>query len=191
MGDSVNDISLTRSEQAYQLYLANTNIESIAQTLGITSRSVYRDVKKEKLKAKARKTKTPDLTDKLVTDKSPRNTKKNDPHFSHLSSAQNTPGQDGASLPGTPIPEEIQRIALYMKYFDQKGLSVKFNEILSYLDKTQQLDSGSGSELAQQMSTQQLLAVIKPSESLQPANSVSMSSCADLISPTNRLINNS
>jgi len=96
---------------------------------------------------------------------------------SHSSSSPHT-GSGGAASPPTSshIPDDIKKISEYMEYFANKGLSVKFNELLTYLDKTQQLNDQGGSELAQQMTTQQLLAVIKPNESLLPAPSPSTSS---------------
>jgi len=94
--------------------------------------------------------------------------------------------QPGAS-PGTSskIPDDIKKIGDYMDYFAQKGLTVKFNEVLTYLDKTKQLNEQGGSELASQMTVNQLLAVIKPNESLLPDTSPSQSSFKDSISLTN------
>ena len=103
---------------------------------------------------------------------------------SHLSSQPATPvfppGNDPAHANGGgAIPSEIQQIAQYMQYFAALGLNVKFNEILAYLKETQQLLDQGGSELAQQMSTADLLAVIKPSASLPPVNSLLTSSSED------------
>lgn len=92
--------------------------------------------------------------------------------------------KDPGTISDIDVPEDIKKISDYMKYFDQKGLTVKFNEVLTYLDKTKQLNEQGGSELTQQMTTNQLLAVIKPNESLLPVNSPSMSSSKDSISLT-------
>ena len=79
------------------------------------------------------------------------------------------------------IPDDFKIRATYMQYFKDKGLRVTFNEIDNYLNK----NNIGGSELAAQLSVNQLLAVIKPNESLLPANSPSMSSSKDSTSLTN------
>ena len=79
------------------------------------------------------------------------------------------------------IPDDFKIRAMYMQYFKDKGLRVTFNEIDNYLNK----NNLGGSELAVQLSVNQLLAVIKPNESLLPANSPSTSSSKDSISLTN------